>query len=285
MFTASGLENETFVLEGLKSDSDDRKFVAHNFVDVYVRHYIDSTSTEDATDDDFYTDSAGLRYKWERDWELDVNGIFCGYQTEDSSGYLFNNRSAFKSLYPGTYPVYNVTLNEDKTYELRFGNGVVGKRLTAGDLVYVFYLDSNGDDGRIDVHDISDVSKLRFRHSASDFGLSQKLYEELFQLDDDMRKSITDEWPDDARVSFKTSTSTTPAAEETVEEIRQDAPMAFMTGNRLVTRTDYEYYLKNAHMTNIVGEDVVDVRCMNNWEYMATFYRWLYNMGSDGKLV
>ena len=86
-------------------------------------------------------------------------------------------------------------------------------------------------------------------------------------------------------MSFKTSMSTTPTNEETVEEIRRDAPMAFMTGNRLVTRTDYEYYLKNAHMTNIVGEDVVDVRCMNNWEYMATFYRWLYNMGSDGKLV
>jgi len=61
--------------------------------------------------------------------------------------------------------------------------------------------------------------------------------------------------------------------------------MAFMTGNRLVTRTDYEYYLKNAHMTNTVGEDVVDVHCMNNWEYMAAFYKWFYDLGANGKLV
>lgn len=285
VFTASGTDNETFTLEGLKSDSDEKAFVAHNFIDVYVRHYIDSSSTENETDDEFYQDSQGRNYKWERDWELDINGIFCGYSTDDSSGYMFNNRSAFKSLYPGTYPVYNVTLNESRQYELRFGNGVVGKKLTAGDVIYVFYLDSNGSDGQIDVHDIADTSKLRFQHSPSDFGLSQKLYEELFQLNDDSRQSITDEWPDDAQISFKTSTSTTPATEETVDEIRNNAPMAFMTGNRLVTRTDYEYYLKNAHMTNIVGEDVVDVRCMNNWEYMASFYKWFYDLGANGKLV
>ena len=85
---------------------------------------------------------------------------------------MFNNRSAFKSLYPGTYPVYNVTLNENKQYELKFGNGVVGKKLAKGDSVYVFYLDSNGEDGKIDVHDIADTSKLRFQHSASEFGMS-----------------------------------------------------------------------------------------------------------------
>ena len=41
VFAAAGVDNETFVLDGLKSDSNDRKFVAHNFVDIYVRHYID----------------------------------------------------------------------------------------------------------------------------------------------------------------------------------------------------------------------------------------------------
>jgi len=41
VFAASGVDNETFVLDGLKSDSSDRKFVSHNFIDIYVRHYID----------------------------------------------------------------------------------------------------------------------------------------------------------------------------------------------------------------------------------------------------
>jgi len=109
VFTASGVDNETFVLDELRSDSAAQKFVAHQFIDVYVRRASDG--------------------QWERDWTVDVNSIFCGYRSSDSTGFLFNNRSAFKSLYPGTYPVYNVTLNENKQYEVKFGNGVVGKKL------------------------------------------------------------------------------------------------------------------------------------------------------------
>lgn len=26
-------------------------------------------------------------------------------------------------------------------------------------------------------------------------------------------------------------------------------------------------------------EQVIDVKCMNNWDYLVTFYRWLYNIG------
>lgn len=53
-----------------------------------------------------------------------------------------------------------------------------------------------------------------------------------------------------------------------------------------MTRFDYEYYLKNARNTNsIVGCDIIDVKCMNNWEYIATFYKWLYNMGHSGNFV
>lgn len=58
--------------------------------------------------------------------------------------------------------------------------------------------------------------------------------------------------------------------EEGVEDIRNMAPNWFKTGNRLITRSDYEYWVK----ANQNG--VVDVKCMNNWEYLATFYRWLY---------
>ena len=79
---------------------------------------------------------------------MDANGIFAGYSGNGSK--LFNNETVFKSLYPGTYRVYTVVLNEDKTYELKFGNGIVGAKLTPGDRVYVFYLDTNGEDGKIE---------------------------------------------------------------------------------------------------------------------------------------
>jgi len=36
IFTASGVENETFVLDGLQSDASKGKFVAHNFIDIFI---------------------------------------------------------------------------------------------------------------------------------------------------------------------------------------------------------------------------------------------------------
>ena len=56
--------------------------------------------------------------------------------------------------------------------------------------------------------------------------------------------------------------------------------MWFTTGNRLVTRFDYEYYLKNTRNSSAAfGCDIIDVKCMNNLRYVATFYKWLYENG------
>lgn len=279
VFTASGIENETFLLEGLKSDSDQNKYVAHDFIDVYVQHFDQTMNPPQWT---FGKDS----------WTMDKNGIFTGYSSSsESSKKLFNNQTAFKSLYPGTYQIYTVQLNENKTYELKFGNGVVGKKLSYGDKVYVFYLDTNGPDGKVDLTTF-DISKLKFQHSADMFGISYDLYNQIFKLNDsdhiyDLEMNLTNESNKNKyMLSFANQTTTTPQLEETVEEIRENAPLWFTTGNRLVTRFDYEYYLKNARNTNsIVGCDIIDVKCMNNWEYIATFYKWLYNMGHSGNFV
>lgn len=110
---------------------------------------------------------------------MDANGIFAGYSGNGAK--LFNNDTVFKSLYPGTYHIYTVLLNEDKTYEIKFGNGIVGAKLSPGDRVYVFYLDTNGEDGKIETVDMSTSNKLE--HSASMFGLSEQLYTEIFAVD------------------------------------------------------------------------------------------------------
>jgi len=44
--------------------------------------------------------------------------------------------------------------------------------------------------------------------------------------------------------------------EETVDEIRRNAPEWFKTGNRLVTASDFEYFVRNRFRDN-----VVDVKC------------------------
>lgn len=49
-------------------------------------------------------------------------------------------------------------------------------------------------------------------------------------------------------------------------------------GQRLVTENDYRYYVMNICNAN----DIVDCRVQNNWTYMTTFYKWLYNLGLNG---
>jgi hypothetical protein len=59
--------------------------------------------------------------------------------------------------------MYTISLNEDKTYELKFGNGITGKKLMPGDKIYIVYLDSDGKDGEIDLSEIN-FSELNLKH-------------------------------------------------------------------------------------------------------------------------
>jgi hypothetical protein len=68
--------------------------------------------------------------------------------------------------------------------------------------------------------------------------------------------------------------------EESVNEIRLNAPEWFKTGNRLVTESDYMYYIKNRFSDN-----VIDAKCQNNWQYITTFYKWLYELGINGRYI
>lgn len=73
-----------------------------------------------------------------------------------------------------------------------------------------------------------------------------------------------------------TTGSTNFQEEETVEEIRTNAPNWFKMGNRLITQDDYVYYLRQRYKDNII-----DIHTMNNWEYISIFYKWLYDIGRD----
>lgn len=72
---------------------------------------------------------------------------------------------------------------------------------------------------------------------------------------------------------------TMPKSEENVEDVRNNAPTWFKTGNRLITKKDYEYFIKSNR--NDMFSGVIDAVCMNNWDYMTSFYRWLYNLGMN----
>jgi hypothetical protein len=97
-------------------------------------------------------------------------------------------------------------------------------------------------------------------------GISEELYQRLFPIYYGLDK---------LKCNVLTS-STSAVREEGVDEIRERAPHWFKMNNRLVTKEDYEFFVMNepsiASMFN-------SVKVMNNWEYVATFYRWLNQLG------
>lgn len=127
-FTSSGSENETFVLAGVKSDSADKKYVANDYIKVVV-----------------LTPLGNDEYSADMDWFLDRDELFVGISR------VATDETDIQKVYNNQEKVYSVRLNQDKEYEITFGDGVVGKKLNQNDLVYVFYLETNGEDGNIDV--------------------------------------------------------------------------------------------------------------------------------------
>ena len=55
---------------------------------------------------------------------------------------------------------------------------------------------------------------------------------------------------------INTTQSTVAQAEEDVDDIRETAPDYYKLGNRLVSKSDYEYYVKNRSKDNII-----DAKC------------------------
>lgn len=158
--------------------------------------------------------------------------------------------------------VFNVELNEIKQLVLKFGDGVTTRKLTPNSELYVFYLETQGMDGAVKPAD----DKLAFQHSASMLAIPDGLYARLFPGYDNL-----------GELECNVLTGSTSAVkEEGVDEIRERAPHWFKMNNRLVTKEDYEFFVMNE--PSIAGM-FNSVKVMNNWEYVATFYRWLNQLG------
>ena len=245
IFTSSGEAYQTFTLTGLESNAENGKYVSEKFIHVYIKDNNGSFSAWEATSDGLFMD----------------NDI-------DNGAYIHSNIDK----------IYNVRLNENKTYELTFGNNTTGEIPKKGSQIYIIYLDSNDQYVELAPLDVQDKQLL---HRKSLFGMNKEIYNGIFGFaaDNDSDADAAEAEKDDEKNIYQSKWSNIDKSsigkvEESVEEIRRFAPQWFKTGNRLVTASDYEYYIKNRYKS-----DIIDVKCQNNAEYISTFYRWLYNIG------
>lgn len=261
VFTASGIENETFLLDGLRSDSGAGQYVSAQFMHVVV----EKKSTGE----------------YEMDWVNDSDGIFTRSNKEARYSEQSNASDNWSvSLYGNMDKIYTVCLNENKTYEIKFGNGVTGAKLDRGDKIYVFYLQTDGPAGEIDLTEV-DFSKIVLKHDTDIFRsyIPEFLCDSMFKDVDLFIKYAQD---GQIEVSTQHTVTTSFKPEEDVQDIRENAPGWFKTGNRLITAKDTEYYIK-AYCSELGMPGIVDVKCMNNMRYVATLYKWLYENGIKSK--
>ena len=260
IFTAQGNDWETFTLNGIRSDMFTNEFVANNYIHVYV---VSPEDKDGKVQIRRYNMTDGGLFKSRNEY----------FTTDDSNGGL-----PIPRIYASNDYVFNLRLDETKTYTITFGNNMQGHRLEKGSSIYVFYLDSNGPGGSVALGEVNgtlvqDFSSFR---TTDDGVYYSNIYQKILEIVGVGKEYVLTGVKDITNVSQSFNFS----PEETTDQIRDFAPNWFRMGNRLVTQRDYEYYLNNSPYFR---GNYADVKCMNNWGYMSTFYKWLYEMGGKYK--
>ena len=162
---------------------------------------------------------------------------------------------------------YEIRLNSNKRYEIKFGNDINGIKLQTGDQVAIYYLTSRGQAGEIGPNALTPGSVNLVRYSTI---LFNQIIEDVFR---DQFKYLTP--AELTGLIFENIVSSTPVklAEE-AEDIRKTAPANYRSQYRLVTTNDYEVFVKT-NFTNLLA----DVRCVNNWSYISGYLKYFYDIG------
>ena len=237
-FAAAGIPFEEFVLSQINLDTTitNPSYVAHPYIDVYVKR-------KDVENTDTYI-----------------------YFRAISDGTLFGTGT---SLISPNENVFELRINENKNYVLKFGDGIHGSKLQQGDELYVVYLESNGPDGKIGINVLNEDSTINW----GIIGLDISLFYAFLNITD-ISEIVGGSDPAELTNIYITNikASTIPADIEDVESIKSNAPNWFRMGGRLVTAGDYKDYIIATYKN-----DIYDVNVQNNWDYMSTFQNWLYS--------
>ena len=168
-------------------------------------------------------------------------------------------------LHKSNDSVYEVRYNENKRYELIFGDNINGRKLQQGDQVAIYYLriDSSAESlgtGAVDGSSPVRYNSIQFSQILSDTGIQFGNYLNSFDISNII---LSNSFP-----------STDYSQEENVDNIRKNAPKNFRTQYRLVTLNDYESFTRTNY-SNLLA----DLKVLTNEEYLKQHIKYLYNLG------
>jgi len=173
---------------------------------------------------------------------VNTNGVWSEYKQTES---LF--------LETPTASVFEKRLNENKLYEIRFGNDVYGRRLRSGDAVAIYYLKSDQNKGAVGPGalkgQLAPLTTPTFLQIRDNIKSPNVVYMSLSNL---QQLTLTN-----------TDPSTKPEQEESVDSIKTLAPKFFGAQHRLITASDFENYVNKQY-----GNVIADVKVVNNKDYI-----------------
>jgi hypothetical protein len=195
------------------------------------------------------------------------------YVKEQASGKWYEYQEA-ENLFLSTQTsrVYDLRLNENSHYEVKFGNDVFGKRLKAGDEVAIYYILSDGEKGIISKSSINGNKLFNFN--------SSRFTQIYVDINADNTSSNID-LTNNSLLTFTNELKSTPIGDaETVEDMRKNVPLAVSSQLRLVTLQDYESFISK-NLASVVNS----VKVVDNKRYMEEYIQYFYDICIDPNKV
>lgn len=240
-FIANGIQYDTFTLGLLDLTSENKIYVDHDLFQIYTQQINAQTGKKQYI-------------VWNRTQNLTLNA--------SQDDYMFQMR-----------------LNQNKQYVLKFGNGIHGKIPEEGAYIHILYFQSNGQQGIIDTKQFESSDLIL---NIDGFSNNIDMFNSLFKNQQNFNQLygslfITNNIFSDKCSKLKfinTTKSSSPKQFENNQSIKENAPIAYRRGQRLITEYDYQSFIKQKY-----GSIIYDAYAANNNYYITVFYNWLKKYG------
>jgi hypothetical protein len=162
---------------------------------------------------------------------------------------------------------YEIRLNEDGRYEIKFGNNINGKQLNVGDEVAIYYIKSNGSAGQVGPNVLNGNTLFSFN--------TPRFQQIKADTTSPNLRVLTQ-----SELSYLTFSNIDPSTNfveaETVTSIKNNAINTFKSQYRLITSDDFTTYLLKNY-----GNILASVKVVNNWDYISEHVKYYFDLGIE----